>query len=90
MSMSRLDVAVLMGLADVDAMTSDAIMIQQRLVLSREFLVAGKVVDRRRKAVTAESPRDAAGRVHGVLNTRRQRLERLRVAEVYIFPVGIR
>jgi hypothetical protein len=90
MSMSRLYVAVLMRLADIDAMTSDAIMIEQRLVLCRELLVAGKVVDRRGKAVAADPPGHAAGRVQGVLQTRRQRLERLRVAKVDVFPVGIR
>ncbi len=90
MSMGRLDVAVLMRLADIDAMASDPIMIEQTLVLCRELLVAGKVVDRRRKTVAADSPGDAASEVQGVLKTRRQRLERLRVAEVYVFPVGIR
>ncbi len=89
MSMSRLDVAVLMRLADIDAMTPDAIMIEQPLVLCREFLVAGEVVDRRGKAVAADPPWHAACRVQGVLQTRRQGLERLRVAEVDVLPVGI-
>jgi len=90
MSMSRLNVAVFMRLADIDTMTSDPIMTEQPLVLCRELLVAGKVVDRRRKTVAADSPRDATSEVQGVLKTRRQRLERLRVAEVYVLPVGIR
>jgi len=89
MSMSRLDVAVFMRLADIDAMASDPIMTEQPLVLCREFLVAGKVVDCRRKTVATDSPGNATGEVQGVLKTRRQRLERLRVAEVYVFPVGI-
>jgi len=79
-----------MRLADIDAVTPDAIMIEQRLVLCRELLVAGKVVDRRGKAVAADPPGHAAGRVQGILKTRRQGLERLRVAEVDVLPVGIR
>jgi len=90
MSMSRLDVAVLMRLADIDAMTSDPIMIEQPLVLCRKFLVARKIVDRRRKTVATDPSGDAASEVQGVLKTRRQRLERLRMAEVDVLPVGIR
>lgn len=90
MPMSRLHVAVLMRFADIDAMTLDAIMIEQRLILRRELFVTGKVVDRRGKAVAADPPGDASGRVQGVLQTRRQRLERLRMAEVDVLPVGIR
>lgn len=90
MPMSRLHVAVLVRLADIDAVTPDAIMIEQRLILCRELLVAGKVVDRRGKAVAADPPGHAAGRVQGILKTRRQGLERLRVAEVDVLPVGIR
>ena len=79
-----------MRLADIDAMTLDSIMIEQRLILCRELLVAGEVVDRRGKAVAADPPGHATGRVQGVLQPRGQRLERLRVAEVDVLPVGIR
>ena len=89
MTMRRFDVAVLVRLADVDAVTAHAIVSQQPLVLGREFLVTGKVVHRRRKAVATNSPGHAARTVQGVLKTRRQRFERLRVTEVDVFPVGI-
>ena len=89
MPMSRFHVAVLVGLADIDAVTSDAIMSEQGLVLFCEFLVTGKVIYCRGKAVAADSPGHAACGIQGILKTRRQRFERLRVAEVYVFPVGI-
>ena len=60
------------------------------MVLCRELLVAGKIVDRRGKAVAADPPGHAAGRVQGVLQPRRQGLERFRMAEVDVLPVGIR
>jgi len=75
MPMSRFHVTVLMRLADIDAMTSDAIMGQQCLVLRGEFLVTGKVVDRRRKAIATDSPGYPAREMQGVLKTRGQRLE---------------
>jgi len=75
MPMSRLHVAVFMRLADIDAMAPDTIMIKQRLVLHGELFVAGEVVDRRGKAVATDSPGHAAGRVQGVLQTGRERLE---------------
>jgi len=90
MPMRRLHVAVLMRFADIDAMASDTIMVEQRLILRRELFVTGKIVDRRGKAVAADPPGDASGRVQSVLQPRRQRLEGLRMAEVDVFPVGIR
>jgi hypothetical protein len=90
MPMSGFHVAVFVWFADIDAMPADAIVVQQRLVLCRELLVAGKVVDRCGKAVAADSPGDATRRVQGVLQTGRKGLERLRVAEVHVLPVGIR
>jgi len=89
MSMSRFHIAVLMRLADIDAVAPDAVMSEQRLVLGREFLVTGKIVDRRGKAVATDSTGHAAGTMQGVLKTRRQRFERLRMTEVDVFPIGI-
>jgi hypothetical protein len=89
MSMSRFHVAVLMRLADIDAVAHHAIMSEQRSVLGREFLVTGKIVDRRGKAVATDSTGNAAGTMQGVLKTHRQRFERLRMTEVDVFPIGI-
>jgi len=89
MAVRGLDVAVLVRLADVDPVTLQAVVIEQPLVLRGEALVTGKVVDGRRQAVAADPAGDAACGVQGVLQPCRQGLERLRVAEMDVFPIGI-
>jgi hypothetical protein len=90
MPVRRLHIPVLLRLADVDPMALQAVMIEQRLVLLGEGLVLGEIVDGGGKAVAANPPRNAARQVQGVLKTRRQGLEGLRVTKVDGFPIGIR
>lgn len=85
----RLDVAVLVRLADVDAMALRAVVLQQSAVLRGELFVAGKIVDRGRQAVAADAARDATRPMQRVLQTRGKRLERFRMAKVDVLPVRV-
>jgi len=71
-------------------MALQAVMVEQRLILLGEGLVLREIVDGGGKAVAANPPRNAARQVQGVLKTRRQSLEGLRVTKVDVFPIGIR
>jgi hypothetical protein len=88
-AMSGFDIAVFLRLPHVDAMTLDAVVPQQRLVLRGERLVTGQVVDRGREAVAADTTGHAACSVQGILKPRRQGLERLGMAEVNELPIRI-
>ena len=85
----RLDVSVLMGLANVDPMALKAIVIEQITIRSGEFSVVRKVVHGRRQAVTANPARNAARQMQGVLQTCRESFEGLRMTEVDVLPVRI-
>ena len=74
-TMRRLHVSVLMRLADVDAMSLDAIMREQVAVRRGELFVVGQVVHRGGQAVTANAARNTARAMQGVLQARRERLE---------------
>jgi len=66
----RLHVAVLVRLADVDAMAFHTVVREQVAVSGGELLVAGKIVDRRRQTVTADAAGNAPGAMQGVLQAR--------------------
>lgn len=85
----RLDVAVLLRLADVDPMPVDAVVRQQIPVGDRELPPVRQVVDGRRQAVATNSTRHAAGQVQGVLQSGGERLERFRMAQMHVFPIRV-
>jgi len=81
MPVRRFRIAVLVRLADVDPLPLQAIVLQQVSIPLMELPLLGKIVDRRRKTVTAVPPRDSAEFPQGVLQTLAEGLERLRWAE---------
>lgn len=89
MSVRRLDIAILMGLADVDPMPLDSIVRQQIAIPGGELLIVRQVIDRRRQAVASNAFGYAARQMQGVLQPRRERFERLGAAEVNVLPVRI-
>lgn len=89
-AVGRFHIAVLVRLSHIDPMALEAVVLEQRLVRSREFLVAGEVVDRRRQAVATHPLGHAPCQVQGILKPRGQGLERFRMAQVDVLPIGIR
>lgn len=89
-AVSRFHIPVLVRLSHVDPMAFEAIVIQQRLVRSRELLVAGEVVHRRRQAVAAHPHWHAPRQMQGILKACGQGLERLGMTQVNVLPIGIR
>jgi len=85
----RLDIAILVGLADVDPVSFDTVVRQQVAIAAGEFPVVRQVIDRRRQAVAANPPGDSARQVKGVLQACRERFERFGTAEVDVFPVRV-
>jgi hypothetical protein len=67
MAVSRLDVPVLVRLADVDAMRGHAIVFQQVRVALAELAVAGQIVHGGRQAVTAHPLGHSSGVMQGIL-----------------------
>jgi hypothetical protein len=88
-AMRRLHVAVLMRLANVDAMAFEAVMSEQLAVPRGEFFIVGEVVHRGRQAVTANAARHTACTMQGVLQAAREGLEGLRLTEVNVLPVRV-
>jgi hypothetical protein len=88
-TMRRLHVAVLVRLADVDAMATHSVVFQQVVILRGELLVAREVVDRGGQTVAAHATRNSAGQMQGVLQTCREGLERFGMAEMNVLPVGV-
>jgi hypothetical protein len=88
-TMRRLDVTVLMRLADVDAMATYSVVGQQVVILRGELLVTREVVDRGGQTITAHATRNSAGEMQCVLQTCREGLERFGMAEVNVLPVRV-
>jgi hypothetical protein len=89
-AVGRFHIPVLVRLSHIDPMAFEAIMLQQPLIPSRELLVAGEVVDRRRQAVAAHPLWHAPRQVQGVLKACGQGFKRLGMAQVDVLPIGIR
>lgn len=87
MSVRRLHIAVLVGLADVNPVAFQAVVCQECGVPRLELAITRQIVDRRGQAVAPHPPRHAAGRVQRILQAQRQSLERFRVAAMNGFPV---
>jgi hypothetical protein len=78
-----------MRLANIDAMTLDAIVREQVAVRGGKLFVVRQVVDRGRQTVAADTARDTARAMQGILQSRGKRLERFRMTEVNVFPVRV-
>jgi hypothetical protein len=90
MAVRRFDVAVLVRLADVDALRLDVVVIRQVAVTPPELAVLREVVDRRTQAVGAVLARHAAQPPKRFLEPPAQRLERFGEADRDGLPIRIR
>jgi hypothetical protein len=85
----RLGVAVLVRLADVDPLARQSVVGQQVAVAGLELPRRRQVVDGGAQAVAAVASRHAAQLPQGVLQSLRERLERLGGAERHRLPVRV-
>jgi hypothetical protein len=88
-AMRRLAVAVLMRLANIDALAGQTVMVQQPPIAGLKLTFGREIVDRRAQAVAAMPPRHAPEFPQRILQAVGQRLERLRRADGHRFPVRI-
>jgi len=86
----RLNIAVLMCLADVDPLRLDLIVIHQVAVTPAKLAVLREVVNRRGQAVAAMPPRHTIQLPQGLLEAAAHRLERFREADRGELPIRVR
>jgi hypothetical protein len=87
--MRRLAIAILVRLAHIDPLADQAIVVQQPPIATLKLALDRQVIDRRAQAVAAMPPRRTSQFPQRVLQAVGQRLERLRRADGYRFPVGV-
>jgi hypothetical protein len=85
----RFGVAVLVRLTRVDPLTRQTVVIQEIAVAGLELPRRRVVVHRRGEAVAAVLPRHATEFPQRLLQPFRERLERLRHAQVHRFPIRV-
>lgn len=89
MTMGRLDVAVLVGLANVDPLRNDSVVLHQVAITRVELAIVGKVVDRRAQAIAAMLARHASQLPQSVLQTAAEGLEGLGETNRNGLPIGV-
>jgi hypothetical protein len=87
--MRRLDVSVLLRLANGDSMAFDTIVTQEITILRGELFVTGEVLHGGRQAVTANTARNSTRVMKAILQSCGERLEGLRMTEVNILPIRV-
>jgi hypothetical protein len=89
MAMRRFIVAVLVRLANIDALAAQAVVFEQASITGLKFAFDRQIVDCRGEAVAAMPFGNATELPQGVLQTVRQGLEGLRGADGHRFPVRV-
>jgi hypothetical protein len=88
-SVRRFGIAVLMRLAHIDPLADQTVMREQSLIPRLKLALRRQVVDRGAQAVAAMAAWHAAQLPQRVLQSFRQRLERLRRTDRHRFPVRV-
>ena len=87
--MGRLDVTVLVGLANVDPLRNDSVVLHQVAISRVELAIVGKVVDRRAQTIAAMLARHASQLPQSVLKTAAEGLEGLGETNRNGLPIGV-
>ncbi len=87
--MGRLDVTVLVGLANVDPLRNDSVVLHQVAISRVELAIVGKVVDRRAQTIAAMLARHASQLPQSVLQTAAEGLEGLGETNRNGLPIGV-